>query len=156
VEVPLALPVIVTGIRTAAVQVVATATLAALVGGGGLGRFIVDGFAVRDEARLLGGAILVALLALATERLFTLLERRVTVPGGCGPRRRRASSPSHPDPAAPRHGDESLRVGKVCHRCRGRRTRLRPGTKEETHADCPQRCHRGGDARARGERVLVG
>jgi len=81
VELPLALPVIVTGVRTAAVQVVATATLAALVGGGGLGRFIVDGFAVRDEARLLGGAILVALLALATERLFTLLERRVTSPG---------------------------------------------------------------------------
>jgi osmoprotectant transport system permease protein len=81
VEVPLAVPVIVAGIRTAAVQVVATATLAALVGGGGLGRYIVDGFAVRDEARLLGGAVLVALLALATERALTLLERRLTAPG---------------------------------------------------------------------------
>lgn len=81
VELPLALPVIVTGIRTASVQVVATATLAALVGGGGLGRFIVDGFAVRDSARLLGGAILVALLALATERALTLVERRLTSPG---------------------------------------------------------------------------
>lgn len=81
VEVPLAIPVIVAGIRTAAVQVVATATLAALVGGGGLGRYIVDGFAVQDEARLLGGAVLVALLALATERALTLLERRLTAPG---------------------------------------------------------------------------
>jgi osmoprotectant transport system permease protein len=81
VELPLAMSVIVTGIRTAAVQVVATATLAALVGGGGLGRFIVDGFAVRDEARLLGGAILVALLALATERGMTVLERRLTPRG---------------------------------------------------------------------------
>lgn len=81
VELPLAIPVIVTGIRTAAVQVVATATLAALVGGGGLGRFIVDGFAVRDEARLLGGGLLVALVALATERAMTLLERRLTPRG---------------------------------------------------------------------------
>jgi osmoprotectant transport system permease protein len=81
VELPLALPVIVAGTRTAAVQVIATATLAALIGGGGLGRFIVDGFAVRDEGQLVGGAILVALLALATERLFTLLERRTISPG---------------------------------------------------------------------------
>lgn len=81
VEVPLALPVIVAGARTAAVQVVATATLAALVGGGGLGRYIVDGFALRDEAQLVGGAILVGLLALLTERLFTFLERRTVSPG---------------------------------------------------------------------------
>ncbi len=81
VELPIALPVIVAGARTAAVQVVATATLAALVAGGGLGRYIVDGFALQDYSRLLGGAILVALLALATERLFTLVERRLVSPG---------------------------------------------------------------------------
>jgi osmoprotectant transport system permease protein len=81
VELPIALPVIVAGARTAAVQVVATATLAALVAGGGLGRYIVDGFALQDDGRLLGGAILVALLALATERLFTLVERRLVSPG---------------------------------------------------------------------------
>ena len=81
VELPMALRVIVAGARTAAVQVVATATLAALVAGGGLGRYIVDGFALQDDARLLGGAILVALLALATERLFTLVERRLVSPG---------------------------------------------------------------------------
>jgi osmoprotectant transport system permease protein len=81
VELPLALPVIIAGVRTAAVQVVATATLAAIIGAGGLGRFIVDGFAVRDEGQVIGGAILVALLALATERLLTLIERRTVSPG---------------------------------------------------------------------------
>jgi osmoprotectant transport system permease protein len=88
VELPIALPVVVAGARTAAVQVVATATLAALVAGGGLGRYIVDGFALQDDGLLLGGAILVALLALATERLFTLVERRLVSPGlrGAPPR----------------------------------------------------------------------
>jgi osmoprotectant transport system permease protein len=81
VELPMALPVIIAGIRTAAVQVVATATLAALVGGGGLGRFIVDGFALQQDDQLVGGAIVVALLALVTERLFTLLERRLVSAG---------------------------------------------------------------------------
>jgi osmoprotectant transport system permease protein len=84
VEVPIGLPLILVGARTAAVQVVATATLAALVAGGGLGRYIVDGFALRGEegtARLVAGAILVALLAIATERGFTLVERRVVAPG---------------------------------------------------------------------------
>jgi osmoprotectant transport system permease protein len=81
VELPMALPVIVAGVRIAAVQVVATATLAALVGGGALGRFIVDGFGLRQEDQLVGGAFLVALLALLTERSFTLLERRVVSPG---------------------------------------------------------------------------
>jgi osmoprotectant transport system permease protein len=51
------------------------------VAGGGLGRYIVDGFALQDYSRLLGGAILVASLALATERLFTLVERRLVSPG---------------------------------------------------------------------------
>jgi osmoprotectant transport system permease protein len=77
----MAMPVIIAGVRIAAVQVVATATLAALVGGGALGRFIVDGFGLRQEDQLVSGAILVALLALATERSFTLLERRVISPG---------------------------------------------------------------------------
>lgn len=84
VEVPIGLPLILVGARTAAVQVVATATLGALVAGGGLGRYIVDGFALRGEegtARLVAGAILVALLAIATERGFTILERRAVAPG---------------------------------------------------------------------------
>ncbi len=84
VEVPVGLPLILVGARTAAVQVVATATLGALVAGGGLGRYIVDGFALRGDegtARLVAGAILVAVLAILTERGFTLLERR-TMPRG--------------------------------------------------------------------------
>ncbi len=81
VELPIALPVIIAGTRTAAVQVVATATLAALVGGGGLGRFIVDGFALQQDDQLVGGAILVALLAILTDRLFTRVERVVVSPG---------------------------------------------------------------------------
>lgn len=81
VEIPIALPFIVAGIRTAAVQVVATATLAALVAGGGLGRYIVDGFALQDHGQLLAGGLLVAGLAIATERLLAAVERRVTSPG---------------------------------------------------------------------------
>jgi osmoprotectant transport system permease protein len=84
VEIPIGLPLILVGARTAAVQVIATATLGALVAGGGLGRYIVDGFALRGEegtARLVAGAILVALLAIVTERGFTLLERRTIAPG---------------------------------------------------------------------------
>ncbi|HEX2053581.1 MAG TPA: ABC transporter permease [Actinomycetota bacterium] len=74
-ELRLAAPVIMVGLRTAAVEVVATATLAALVAWGGLGRFIIDGFAVRDDARILGGAILVAVLAIATELVLGGVER---------------------------------------------------------------------------------
>ncbi len=81
VELPIALPVIIGGIGIAAVQVVATATLAALVGGGGLGRFIVDGFALQQDDQLVGGAIIVAALALLTERLFTLADRVLVSPG---------------------------------------------------------------------------
>ncbi|MCU0283364.1 MAG: ABC transporter permease [Candidatus Nanopelagicales bacterium] len=78
VELPLAAPLILAGIRTAAVQVVATASLAALVGGGGLGRYVVDGFALQDGTLILAGAILTALLAITTEGLFALLERVAT------------------------------------------------------------------------------
>jgi osmoprotectant transport system permease protein len=81
VELPTALPLIIAGVRTAAVAAVATATLAALIAGGGLGRFIVDGFALQDQAMLVSGAILVALLAVATDRLFTFAERRLVSPG---------------------------------------------------------------------------
>jgi osmoprotectant transport system permease protein len=78
VELPLAAPLIIVGIRTAAVAVVATATLAALVAWGGLGRFIVDGFATSDDAQIVAGAILVALLAIVTELVFAGIERLVS------------------------------------------------------------------------------
>jgi osmoprotectant transport system permease protein len=77
-ELPLAAPLIMGGIRTAAVQVVATATLAAVVGGGGLGRFILDGFATGDDPQIFAGALLVALLAIITEVFLGLLQRAVT------------------------------------------------------------------------------
>lgn len=78
-ELPLAAPLIVAGFRTALVQVIATATLAALVAWGGLGRFIIDGFAVRDEARIAAGALLVAALAVAAELSFGLVQRAFAV-----------------------------------------------------------------------------
>jgi osmoprotectant transport system permease protein len=80
-EVPIALPVIATGIRLAAVQVIATATLGAIFGFGGLGRFIVLGDANQDNGELFGGVVLVAALALLTYGLFVLLERRLVSPG---------------------------------------------------------------------------
>lgn len=81
VEMPLALPVVLAGVRVTAVQVVATATLGALVGYGGLGRFIIDGFATQDDLRIVAGAVLVAALSLATELAFSLVERRLVSPG---------------------------------------------------------------------------
>jgi osmoprotectant transport system permease protein len=80
-ELPVALPVILAGVRTSAVQVVATATMWAIVAGGGLGRYIVDGFALRDIPRLVSGAILVALLAVATELFFIGVARLFVPPG---------------------------------------------------------------------------
>jgi osmoprotectant transport system permease protein len=81
VELPLAVPLLMAGVRTSAVQVVATATLAALIAGGGLGRYIVDGLAQQDYTKLFAGAVLVALLALATELSLSGLER-LLVPTG--------------------------------------------------------------------------
>lgn len=81
IELPLAVPLIMAGVRTSAVQVVATATLAALVAGGGLGRYIIDGLARDDTPRLVAGGLLVALLALATELSLAGLQR-LLVPRG--------------------------------------------------------------------------
>ncbi len=81
VEVPVALPVILAGIRISAVQTVATATLASIVGGGTLGEFIVQGIFVRALDRVVGAAILVAALAILTELAFSLIQRRAISPG---------------------------------------------------------------------------
>jgi osmoprotectant transport system permease protein len=80
-EMPLALPVIMAGIRTSGVNVVATATLAALVAWGGLGRFIVDGLSQRDFVQLFAGALLVAALSLAAEAFLAALQRLATPAG---------------------------------------------------------------------------
>ena len=81
VEVPIALPLVMAGVRTAAVQVVATATLAAVTAWGGLGRFIVDGFGQQDNAQIVAGALLVGLMALVTELGLGLLQRAVVSKG---------------------------------------------------------------------------
>ncbi|MEJ7584963.1 MAG: ABC transporter permease [Acidimicrobiales bacterium] len=81
VELPLAVPLIMAGVRTSSVQVVATATIAAVVGGGGLGRFIIDGFAVQDNVQVTAGAALVALLSLTTEVGLSGVQRLVTPAG---------------------------------------------------------------------------
>ncbi|MGD9484645.1 ABC transporter permease [Streptomyces sp. TRM70308] len=94
-ELPLAYPFIMTGLRSAAVQIVATATLAALPGGGGLGRLITAGFRLYDTAQVVAGAVLVASLALAVEGLLVLLDR-VCDPMRGRTRAARAASPSAP------------------------------------------------------------
>ena len=75
VELPLAARLIIAGLRNAAVAIVATATLGAIVASGGLGRYIVDGLARQEQERLFIGGALVALLAIATELAFALFER---------------------------------------------------------------------------------
>jgi osmoprotectant transport system permease protein len=81
VEIPIAVPVLATGIRSAAVQVIATATLGSVFGFGGLGRLIVLGDANQNNGELFAGVVLVATLALTTLGLFVVLERRLTSPG---------------------------------------------------------------------------
>ena len=75
VELPIAAPLIIAGFRNSAVAIVATATLGALVAGGGLGRYIVDGLARQEYPRLFVGALLVALLSIAVEVSFGAFER---------------------------------------------------------------------------------
>ncbi|MDP8904609.1 MAG: ABC transporter permease [Chloroflexota bacterium] len=84
VELPLAAAAIFAGVRIASVQVIATATLGALVASGGLGRYIIDGFALQETPRMVAGALLVALLALAVDRLLAVLEARSTRAGANG------------------------------------------------------------------------
>ena len=101
VDLPLALPLVMTGIRTAAVQVVATASLAALVGGGGLGRLVNLGFGQQDYGLIIAGAILIAALALLTELVLVVVSWALTP----GPRRLpflapRSRSVATPEPTA--------------------------------------------------------
>src|SRR5699024_9133103 len=80
VEIPLALPIILSGVRTSAVEVISSTTLAAFIGGGGLGVFILNGIAMGQYPLLLVGAIAVALLAMLVEMLFSLVERTASYP----------------------------------------------------------------------------
>jgi osmoprotectant transport system permease protein len=89
IQLPIAAPVIFAGIRTSAVQVVASATLATFVGGGGLGDLIVLGLQRNDPAVLVGGSLTIAVLAIITELTFGLLERTFTPNGLLVARKRR-------------------------------------------------------------------
>lgn len=84
VEVPCALPLIFSGLRSAALQVVATATIAAIVGIGGLGRFLIDGQAIRDFPQMVSGALLVAVLALLVDLVLAGVQRYAVSPGLTG------------------------------------------------------------------------
>jgi osmoprotectant transport system permease protein len=81
VQVPCAMPLILSGFRSATLQVVSTATIAAYVSLGGLGRLIIDGRAQNDYDKMAAGAVLVALLALLTDLLIGLLARVLVSPG---------------------------------------------------------------------------
>ncbi len=81
VELPVALPLVLSGLRSAAIQVVSTATIAAYVSLGGIGRYIIDGLYQRDYEKVVGGATLVALLALVTLAVFWAVERLAVSPG---------------------------------------------------------------------------
>jgi osmoprotectant transport system permease protein len=84
VEVPVALPVVLAGIRSSAVAIMATAPLMSLVGADTLGTYILAGLALSDEVQVFAAALLVVFLALLTEVGFALLERRITSPGLTG------------------------------------------------------------------------
>lgn len=90
IQLPIALPVIFAGVRTSAVQVVASATLATFIGGGGLGDLIVLGFQRNDLAVQIGGSLAVAVLAIITELVFGVLERTFTPKGLLVARKRRS------------------------------------------------------------------
>jgi len=95
IEIPLASPILVGGYRTAMLQVIATATIGAILDGGGLGQFIVDGISRRDDGMLYTGVVLVAALAIGVDIGMSWLQRRLT------PRALRPGATSRPDPAAP-------------------------------------------------------
>ena len=95
VELPNALPLIIGGVRSSVLQVISTATIAAYVALGGLGRYIIDGLALRDFPQMIAGSILVALLAVAADLLLAGLQKLIVSPGlraAPGPRRPRPVS----------------------------------------------------------------
>jgi osmoprotectant transport system permease protein len=110
VEIPNALPLIISGIRNATLQIVATATIAAYVSLGGLGRFILDGQAQRDYPQMASGAVLVAALALVLDLLIATIQRFVVSRGITGRYARGsiAEPPVAADPVVPIARDEEI------------------------------------------------
>ena len=97
-EVPMALPLIFGGLRSALLQVCATATVAAYVGFGGLGRLLIDGLSTNDYPQVFAGAVLVAFLAIGLDLLSAAAERAVVSPGVRGRRTRRSRSTTSAPP----------------------------------------------------------
>lgn len=110
VEVPLGLPLLIGGLRAATLQVVATVTIAAYIGLGGLGQYIITGLQLRRLEVVIGGAILVALLALVLDGLFAIVQhlvvpRGVRTAGGHRPAPARVSRPVAARSASPTAND---------------------------------------------------
>lgn len=93
VEVPNGLPVMLGGLRSAVLQVVSTVAVVAFISLGGLGRFIIDGLAVQDYGQVLGGAVVIAVVAIVLDGLLAMLQRTVVSPG----LRQGRAAPEHPD-----------------------------------------------------------
>lgn len=114
VELPCAMPLLLSGLRSATLQVIATATIASYISLGGLGRFLIDGLAAGDYAQMAGGALLVALVALAVDGVLSLLTRLVVSPGlrETGGRRRdrrsRSATAGSPETATDRDDDDHM------------------------------------------------
>ncbi len=101
-EVPMALPILMSGVRNATLQVVATATVAAYVALGGFGRYLIDGLAVRDYPQVVGGAVLVAGLAIVLDLILAAIQRLVVSPGVSGrAATRRAPRTAHVSTSVP-------------------------------------------------------
>lgn len=77
IELPLALPIVLTGIRTANVEVIASATLAVMIGGGGLGNYIISGVGMMSQSILLLGAVPVAILAISSEFILSFIQKKL-------------------------------------------------------------------------------
>jgi len=105
VEIPNALPLISSGIRNALLQVIATATVAAYVGFGGLGRLLIDGLALNDYPRVVAGAVVVAVLAIVVDLLAAFIQRGIVSPGVSG----RASASTLKKSSAPSTATVPLR-----------------------------------------------
>ncbi|GAA0577387.1 ABC transporter permease [Kribbella sandramycini] len=99
VEIPIALPLIISGLRSATLQIVSTATVAAYVALGGLGRYVIDGLGVRDFPQMLAGAVLVALLAIVLDLAFAFIGRYAVSAGLTGRIRKTQKTSTAPAPA---------------------------------------------------------
>lgn len=105
VEVPNALPIIIGGVRNALLQVISTATIAAYVGLGGLGRYLFDGLALQDYPRVVAGYVLIAVLAVAVDLALAAGQRRLVSPGVDGRAATRRTPPVVPTAGGGAHDD---------------------------------------------------